>query len=233
MRQDAAATTSSSMRTWLAGLWGPSCGTISEATGARLAGVEVRVQGGRGVAVTSRAGQYTLTGVKAGIQTIVATRDGYVFEAAAGVVVDNVLVGALIHDPNVTKARKVATDIVEMLELGRLAYVAGHELTVPDRKRLEVARALATGAKLLLLDEPASGLDYDEMDQTKDIILSIRERGTTILLVEHNMDFVMDLSDRIIVLNYGEKLAEDSPEEIKKNKDVVKAYLGGSLDAEN
>jgi ABC-type branched-subunit amino acid transport system ATPase component len=130
----------------------------------------------------------------------------------------------------------IQTTSYELLKLVGLqekaTYIAG-DLAIAEQRFIELARALGSEPKMLLLDEPASGLDYGEMDQTKEIISSIRNRGTTILLVEHNMDFVMDLSDRIIVLNYGEKLAEGSPEEIKRNKDVLKAYLGGILDDEN
>ena len=119
--------------------------------------------------------------------------------------------------------------------LGLLAYVglAGKEnelarnLSYGQQRRLEIARALAIEPKLLMLDEPAAGLNPKETEEMKEFILKLRrDLNTTILLIEHDMKLVMGLSDKITVLNYGEKIADGSPEEIRHNEQVIKAYLG-------
>jgi branched-chain amino acid transport system ATP-binding protein len=91
---------------------------------------------------------------------------------------------------------------------------------------LEIARALATEPTLLLLDEPAAGLTPQEADRIMDLIFKIREQGTTILLVEHNMRLVMKISDEVVVLNYGKKIAEGPPPAIQNNDQVIEIYLG-------
>ena len=141
-------------------------------------------------------------------------------------VIDNVLVGALMQDSRVSKARRIAADIVEMLELGRLANLAGHELTVPDRKRLEVARALATGGQLLLLDEPMAGLTPTEKVHIIKLLERINNQGITLIIVEHDMKAVMSLCSHIVLLDRGEKLVEGSPEEVTKDPKAIAAYLG-------
>ena len=93
-----------------------------------------------------------------------------------------------------------------------------------------MARALATEPALLLLDEPASGLNEVETERVAQLIYQIRDRGTTVLLVEHDMELVMKVSEEILVLNYGEKIAEGSPEEVKNNQKVIDAYLGEEVD---
>lgn len=99
-------------------------------------------------------------------------------------------------------------------------------LSFGKQRLLELARALMTGPDLLLLDEPASGLNDAEVDGFMDLLRSIRDRGITILLVEHNMKVVMNISDDIVVLNFGQKLAEGSPREVRNNSEVMEAYLG-------
>lgn len=98
------------------------------------------------------------------------------------------------------------------------------------RRQVELARALATEPKLLLLDEPASGLNTKETDDLGRIIQGIRDRGITILLVEHDMSLVMDISDEVYVLNFGQRVAEGSPAEIRNNREVITVYLGGDFD---
>jgi ABC-type branched-subunit amino acid transport system ATPase component len=95
---------------------------------------------------------------------------------------------------------------------------------------LEVARALATDPQLILLDEPAAGLNETEMLRMAEIIRKIRESGITVLLVEHHMDLVMNISDEIVVLNYGEKVAEGTPEEVKRDENVIDVYLGVEIE---
>lgn len=120
----------------------------------------------------------------------------------------------------------------EVRELLHFVGLDGHEdnlaknLPYGMQKRLEIARALATKPELLLLDEPAAGLPTQELTSLVEIIQKIRERGITIILIEHKMDVVMSISDRIMVLNFGEKIAEGTPEEVRHNQAVIEAYLG-------
>ncbi|MFH1034989.1 MAG: ABC transporter ATP-binding protein, partial [Pseudomonadota bacterium] len=100
-------------------------------------------------------------------------------------------------------------------------------------KRLEIARALATRPKLLLLDEPSSGLNPSELKGQIDLVRGINQQGVTILIIEHVMKVIMDISDRLIVLHYGQKLTEGPPREVYSNPEVVEAYLGGEAHAQH
>jgi branched-chain amino acid transport system ATP-binding protein len=102
-------------------------------------------------------------------------------------------------------------------------------LSYGEQRLLEIAVALAAAPKLLLLDEPVSGMNPEESRSTMELILAVREQGITVLLVEHDMSVVMDISDRIVVLNYGKKIAEGSPKEMCENHEVIEAYLGSGL----
>ena len=149
-------------------------------------------------------------------------------------VTENVLVGALERVAHRREALAIAEEVLALTGLADKADQLGHSLTLPDRKRLELARALATGPRVLLLDEVMAGLNPSETGRLIELIRTIHLRGITILLIEHVMRAVMALSQRILVLNYGELIAEGSPEAIVRNPKVIEAYLGegyGGLDA--
>jgi ABC-type branched-subunit amino acid transport system ATPase component len=126
--------------------------------------------------------------------------------------------------------RGVRDEIAQLLEFSGLAHKQDElasNLSFGEQRRLELARAMAAKPKLLLLDEPAAGMNSEEIGQLRERILRLRERGVTILLVEHVMELVMGVTDRIAVLNFGQKIAEGTPAEIQAHPAVRKAYLGG------
>ncbi len=143
-------------------------------------------------------------------------------------VLDNVMVGALARTNSLRTAREAARAQLDVVRLAHKADMLAGGLPIGERKRLEVARVLATGPKLLLLDEVMGGLNPAESEEIIQLILDIRKRGLTQMVIEHDMKAIMRISDRIVVLNSGEKLAEGTPEEIVANQDVVDAYLGES-----
>jgi branched-chain amino acid transport system ATP-binding protein len=141
-------------------------------------------------------------------------------------VLDNVMVGAFNRTPSAAQARKKALEVLDFCALiGRKDRLAGG-LTIAEKKRLEVAKAFATGPTLLMLDEAMAGLNQTETALAVELVKKIRQSGTTILLVEHVMEVVMPISSRVVVLEYGRKIAEDTPEKVIHNEEVIKAYLG-------
>jgi branched-chain amino acid transport system ATP-binding protein len=142
-------------------------------------------------------------------------------------VAENVLVGALRGAADIDAARKLAAETLDRLGLAAKADVPAHSLTLPERKRLETARALATRPKLLLLDEVMAGLRPTEIDRMVETFTAlVRDTGLTILLTEHVMRAVMALSHHIVVLHHGRKICEGPPEMVSRDPAVLESYLG-------
>ena len=140
---------------------------------------------------------------------------------------DNVVVGALLHRHDVTEARTNAREVLRRLDLYDKRGQRASSLTLPDRKRLEVARALATGPKLLLLDEVMAGLRPTETDRMVSILKALNvETGLTILLIEHVMRAVMALASQILVMHHGAEIAQGMPADIVRDPAVIHSYLG-------
>ncbi len=141
-------------------------------------------------------------------------------------VLDNVVASAFLRTKTRAEALDLATEILEFTGLIEEKDMISKGLPLGMRKRLEIARALATKPEMILLDESFAGLNPAELDVSIDIIQGIKAKGITIMIIEHHMKVIMSISDRIVVLNYGQKIAEGSPEEIRSNPLVVEAYLG-------
>jgi branched-chain amino acid transport system ATP-binding protein len=151
----------------------------------------------------------------------VRTRTGFVGALLPG--------GATAREERATRER--ALELLQFVGLDGSGSASARSLPYGDQRRVEIARALASEPRLLLLDEPAAGMNPAETDTLVALLRRIRDQGTTLLLIEHDMNLVMSVSDRITVLNFGQHIAEGPPDEIARNPDVITAYLGGTLDA--
>lgn len=161
-------------------------------------------------------------------------------------VLDNLIVGyrsktkmglfdAIFNSPRAIREEKASRDkaweVLDFIGLSHVAHYPVRSISQEEAKRLAIGLALVTEPKLLLLDEPAAGINHGETGNLANLIRKIRENGITVCLIEHKMQMVMELAQRIMVLNYGSKIAEGTPEEIRHDEKVIEAYLGGSADA--
>jgi branched-chain amino acid transport system ATP-binding protein len=141
-------------------------------------------------------------------------------------VLDNVIASAFCRVNTLREAREAALETLDFCGLSSRKHFLAKSLTIGDRKRLEITRALATKPELLLLDETSAGLNPTELDEAIRLIAKIRDSGVTIIVVEHIMKVIMNISDRIHVINFGQTIAEGTPQEVAKDKAVIEAYLG-------
>jgi len=146
---------------------------------------------------------------------------------------DNVRVGSLFgtsHKMPPAEAEKETAELLDFVGMESASYTPARDLTLANQKRLEVARALATQPTLLLLDELMAGLTHTEVAEAMELVKKIRDKGITIIMIEHVMKAIMNVCDRIIVLHHGQKIAEGTPQEIANSKTVIEVYLGEELD---
>jgi branched-chain amino acid transport system ATP-binding protein len=141
-------------------------------------------------------------------------------------VLANVMTGAFLRDRHVAAAREQALEVIEFVGLSARAQTAAKDLTTIDQRRLEMARALATQPRILLLDEVMAGLNPSEIDQAVALVGKLSKAGLTIVIVEHVMRAIMAVARHIVVLDHGQKIAEGTPKEIVENPEVIRAYLG-------
>ncbi len=140
--------------------------------------------------------------------------------------IENVAVGSFNVSKNIREVEKKSWEVLNFVGLKRKALDPADSLTLPDRKRLELARALATAPQLLLLDEVMAGLNPTEQQEITQLVLKIRESGTTIFIIEHHMRVIMELSDRVVVIHHGKVIADNSPKIVSEDPTVIEAYLG-------
>ncbi|MGC9324336.1 MAG: ABC transporter ATP-binding protein [Desulfomonilia bacterium] len=143
----------------------------------------------------------------------------------------NVMVGAYVRSSKPSEVRDMALATLDELKMTSKKDILAKNLTIADRKRLEIARALATDPEVLLMDESMAGLRPNEVDDMLKLIRQIRDRGVTIFMIEHIMRAIMSLSDRIAVIHFGKLIMEGTPAEVSKDERVIKAYLGESYGA--
>ena len=139
---------------------------------------------------------------------------------------ENVMIGAFVKENNIKKARDNALEIIEFVDLIEKRHHFARELSTGQRKRLEMARAMAIKPKLLLMDEVTGGVDQKTIPGLVELIKKMRNLGVTIITIEHNINIIMEISDNILALDQGRKIAFGSPKEIQNNKKVIDAYLG-------
>ena len=146
---------------------------------------------------------------------------------------ENVMTGAFLRTISRKEASEITDEVLAITDLTTKKNTLGASLTISDRKRVEIARALATNPKILMLDECMAGLNQTEIKDVMNLILKLRYKGLSLLVVEHIMEAIMPISDNIVVLNAGKKICEGIPQEVVNNEEVIKAYLGGKYHAKS
>jgi len=139
---------------------------------------------------------------------------------------ENVMIGAFVKENNIKKARDKALEIIEFVDLIEKRHHFARELSTGQRKRLEMARAMAIKPKLLLMDEVTGGVDQKTIPSLVELIKKLKTLGVTIITIEHNINIIMEISDNILALDQGKRIAFGTPKEIQNNKKVIDAYLG-------
>ena len=139
---------------------------------------------------------------------------------------ENVMIGAFVKEKNIKKARDRALEIIDFVDLLEKRHHFAKELSTGQRKRLEMARAMAIEPKLLLMDEVTGGVDQKTIPGLVDLIKKLKKTGVTIITIEHNINIIMEISDNVLALDQGKSIAFGSPREIQKNKQVIDSYLG-------
>jgi branched-chain amino acid transport system ATP-binding protein len=139
---------------------------------------------------------------------------------------ENVMIGSFAKESNITKARNAALEIIEFVDLIEKRHHFARELSTGQRKRLELARAMATKPDLLLMDEVTGGVDQKTIPGLVELVKKLKKTGVTIITIEHNINIIMDISDNILALDQGKKIAYGIPKEIQNNRQVIDAYLG-------
>ena len=141
-------------------------------------------------------------------------------------VLENIMIGAFLRNPGRKEAEAKAKEVAEIFGFMEKLPLKAVSLTISEQKRLEVARVFATGPEIMLLDEMMAGLNIQEVRETVELILRLRDMGVSLVLVEHVMEGIMPIANRVVVLDYGEKIAEGTPDEVIKNAKVIQAYFG-------
>ena len=139
---------------------------------------------------------------------------------------ENVMIGAFVKEQNIKKARDKALEIIDFVDLIEKRHHFAKELSTGQRKRLEMARAMAIEPKLLLMDEVTGGVDQKTIPGLVELIKKLKKIGVTIITIEHNINIIMEISDNVLALDQGKRIAFGPPKEIQKNKQVIDAYLG-------
>jgi branched-chain amino acid transport system ATP-binding protein len=141
-------------------------------------------------------------------------------------VLENIMIGAFLRNPRRKDAQARSEEVAGIFRFTDKLFANTASLTISEQKRLEVARVFATGPEVMLLDEMMAGLNVHEIGESVELVLRLRDMGITVVLVEHVMEGIMPIANRVVVLDYGEKIAEGTPEEVTANEKVIEAYFG-------